>query len=76
MEIAVGTKIEWLSGAGHLTGTVKSITLSPSAANRMTPWLIVHQISNVLTGKQHLGGVMLCGTHDNMVGMSIKPVGV
>lgn len=76
MEIKTGMKIEWLSGAGHLTGTVKEISLSPSGANKMTAWLIVHQISNVLTGKQHLGGIMLCGSHDNIVGMSIKPVGV
>jgi hypothetical protein len=39
MKLEIGTKITWVSAAGHLTGTITNITLSPSAAGIVTPWI-------------------------------------
>jgi hypothetical protein len=36
MKLEIGTKITWVSAAGRLNGT---ITLSPSAAGTVTPWI-------------------------------------
>ena len=42
MKLEIGTKITWVSGAGRLNGTITNITLSPSAAGNITPWITVN----------------------------------
>lgn len=41
MKLEIGTKITWVSAAGRLVGTIKNITLSPSASGAVTPWIDV-----------------------------------
>ena len=42
MKLEIGTKITWVSAAGRLTGTITNVTLSPSAAGTITPWITVN----------------------------------
>ncbi len=39
MKLEIGTRITWVSAAGKLHGTITNITLSPSAAGTVTPWI-------------------------------------
>ena len=39
MKLEIGTKITWVSAAGKLHGEITNITLSPSAAGTVTPWI-------------------------------------
>ena len=41
MKLEIGNKITWVSAAGKLHGTITNITLSPSAAGTVTPWIDV-----------------------------------
>ena len=74
MQITAGTKIEWHSQGGHLTGTVKEIKLSMSAAQTMEPWLHITDIQNVLTGVVYQSGVMLHADHSSIKMMRINIV--
>ena len=39
--IEVGTNVRWVSAAGTLEGTVKSIKLGRNAAGDMIPWVLI-----------------------------------
>lgn len=39
--IKVGTNVRWVSAAGTLEGTVKSIKLGRNAAGDMIPWMLI-----------------------------------
>lgn len=44
MRINIGDSIRWVSAAGVLTGTVKSIKLDLNAAGQTIPWMTVQDI--------------------------------
>jgi hypothetical protein len=41
MNLKIGSYISWSSAAGHLTGKITNIVLSPSASGAITPWIDV-----------------------------------
>jgi hypothetical protein len=46
MKLEIGTEITWISAAGKLTGKITNITLSPSAAGTITPWIDIKYNGN------------------------------
>lgn len=72
MNLKTGTIVTWHCMNGQLIGTIKSINLSPSAAGKITPWVILHRICNLDTNERQLNEVMLCGTPDALAMMKVE----
>jgi hypothetical protein len=72
MKFTNGPKVTWHSAAGQLIGTIKEIQISESAANTMTPWLIVHKISSLDSLEPQSSSVMLCGSADALTMMRVE----
>lgn len=75
-DISVGSKVEWSSAAGVLTGTVKSIRIDLNGAGEMIPWVVVDRITNLTENKtlRQDYSIMLCGTHGYMVMMKMRKI--
>lgn len=73
MKIENGTKIEWTSRAGVLTGVVTDIVLDLNAAGETIPWLMVRDVRNTATRK-HESSLRLCGNVGYMKMMKFKVV--
>ena len=64
MKLEIGTKITWVSAAGRLVGTIKNITLSPSASGAVTPWITVNYGART--------GVTMCALDSNLKMMKVE----
>lgn len=63
MKLAIGSKINWVSAAGKLNGTISKIVLDQNAANHTVPWIIIDT---------DRGWVRLCGTDGNLKAMRVQ----
>lgn len=71
MQLAIGTKIRWVSAAGVKRGTIKNIVLAPAANDKVTPWIDVECLVQFLDTVQ---SVRLCATDSNLKGMRVALV--
>jgi hypothetical protein len=70
MRINIGDSIKWVSAAGVLTGTVKSIKLDLNAAGETIPWMTVQDI--VGENGRVRSGVCLPGTDGYFAMMKLE----
>lgn len=74
MLITTGMKVKWDSRMGHLTGTVKDIRISMSAAGTMQPWLHINKVHSQTSGEHGESTVILCADDASIKMYRIKPV--
>ena len=72
MKFTNGTKVTWHCKAGHLIGTIAEIQISESAANIMTPWMIINNIRSLDTPEPQSSSVMLCGSAEALTMMRVE----
>jgi hypothetical protein len=65
MKLKIGDQVKWVSRAGNLQGTITDIFLSPSAAQLMTPWMII-QVPG------YASGCCLCATDGYLKQMKVE----
>jgi len=75
MKLEIGTVVRWESAAGVLTGTIKNITLSPSASGAITPWIdIERKVYYKLSGTYLNHTTRLCALDGYLKGMRVTVV--
>jgi len=71
--IEVGTNVRWLSAAGTLEGTVKSIKLGRNAAGDMIPWMLI-EVPNFGIRKPLKTRLALAATQHNLSMMRVRVI--
>ena len=66
MKLKIGSYISWSSAAGHLSGKITDIVLSPSASGAITPWIDI-AISD-------RSSTRLCASDSNRAMMKVEDI--
>ena len=68
MKIRIGTKLNWNSAAGNLTGVVTNIFIALNAADEMVAWISLKNLD------EKFGTTTLCGTDNNLKMLNVREV--